>query len=222
MRKFMIRIGLLVFFCCSASTGALAATYHAIPVDPAHGASRHDIVLSYWQEDFWTDGPGIFSASYTDYMTPDGRLWGWSDTTFQFNLAELARSRVQSAKINVKIIQAWSPDNNNTIPLATLNHYSGSQAPTGNARNDQLMGTDYLSSFFRPDVGNIIEIDVTSLIKADIAKCHQWAVFSINHVTTSGTGVESAVTGAFGFANLLIVETVPNNVIPAITLLLFE
>ena len=74
MRKFMIRIGLLFFFCGSAFTGALAATEHAIQVDPAHGASRHDVTLFPWQEDSWTDGPGIFSASYTDHDTPDGRL----------------------------------------------------------------------------------------------------------------------------------------------------
>ena len=222
MRKFMIQIGLLVFFCCSASTGALAATQHAIPVESAHGASRHDVVLSPWQEDNWTDGPGIFSASYLDYIPDSERRWSWSDSSFQFNLAELAGSRVQSARINVKIILTWSPGNDNNIPLATLNHYSGSQVPTGNAHNDKLSGTDYLWSFFRLDVGKPFEIDVTSLLKADMAKGHQWAVFSINHVTTSGTGIESAVTGAFGFANLLIVETVPNNVIPAINLLLFE
>ena len=222
MRRFMIRIGILVVFCCAAATVALAATEHAIPVDPAHGASRHDVVLSPWIDDSWTDGPGIFSASYSDYMSGSDRMLSWSDTSFEFNLAELAGSRVQSARINVKIILSWSPGNDNTIPLATLNHYSGSQAPTGNAHNDQLTGADYLWSFFRLDVGKSFEIDVTSLLKADIAKGHQWAVFSINHVTTSGAGIESAVTGAFGFANLLIVETVPNNVVPAISLLLLE
>ena len=222
MRKFMIPIGLLVFFCCFASTGAIAATEHAIPVDPAHGASRHDVILSPWLEDNWTDGPGIFSAAYSDYLSNGERMLSWSDITFEFNLAELAGSRVLSARINVKIIQTWSPDNNNTIPLATLNHYSGSQAPTGNAHNDKLTGTDYLWSFYRLDVNKPFEIDVTSLLKADIAKGHQWAVFSINHVTTAGTGVISAVAGAFGFANLLIVETVPISAIPAINSLLLE
>lgn len=222
MRKFITRIGLLVFFCCAASIGALAATEHAIPVESAHGASRHDVTVYPLETDNWTDGPGIFSASYLDYILNGERSLSWSDTTFQFNLAELAGSRVQSARINVKIILTWSPDNDNTIPLATLNHYSGSQAPTGNAHNDKLTGTDYLWSFFRLDVNKPFEIDVTSLLKADIAKGHQWAAFSINHVTTSGAGVESAVTGAFGFANLLIVETVQNNVIPEISLLLLE
>ena len=62
MRKFMIQIVFLVCCCCSVSTGALASTQHAIPVDTAHGASRHDVILSPWQEDNWTDGPGIFTA----------------------------------------------------------------------------------------------------------------------------------------------------------------
>lgn len=222
MRKFIIPIGLLVCVCCSAATGALAVTQHAIPVESAHGASRHDVVLSPWQEDSWTDGPGVFSVAYLDYILNGERSLSWSDITFQFNLAELAGSTVQSARINVKIILTWSPGNDNTIPLATLNHYSGLQVPTGNAHNDKLTGTDYLWSFFRLDINKPFEIDVTSLLKADIAKGHQWAVFSINHVTTSGAGLESAVTGAFGFANLLIVDTVPNNVIPAINVLLLE
>jgi len=45
MSKFITRIGLLVFFCCSASIGVLAATEHAIPVESAHGASRHDVTV---------------------------------------------------------------------------------------------------------------------------------------------------------------------------------
>ena len=89
------------------------------------------------------------SRLYLDYTPDTERRWSWSDSTFQFNLAELSGSRVQSAKINVKITLTWSPGDDNTIPLGTLNHYSGSQVPTGNAQNDKLMGTDYLWSFYR-------------------------------------------------------------------------
>ena len=217
MKNAKIIFGFLVFLVCFPATAALAATYQAISVDPAHGASVHNVIYydGILYEDDWNNGSGITSAYYDQSLTS----LGWSDVSFQFALAELAGSRVLSARINFKVTLTWSPNNNNTIPLATLNHYSGSQAPTGNAQNDKLIGGDYLGSFYRLDVGHSFEIDVTSLLQADLAKGHQWAVFSLNHVLTNGTGLETPVWGAFGFNDLLIVETVPRN-IPAVNLLL--
>jgi hypothetical protein len=220
MTKLMSLLGIIILFWSSAVSGATVTTHYIYVA--AHGASRHDVTLSPWIGDDWTDGSGITSASYVDHLLPDNqRLWGYSDVSFQFNLAALAGSKVNAARINFKISLAWAPDNNNAIPVATLNYYGGASPPTGNAQNDKLIGTTFLQSFTRADVGKSYEIDVTSLLQADIAKGHRWMVFSLNHVDTDGTGLESPVIGPEGFADLLIVETIPSfKAFPGVMLLL--
>jgi hypothetical protein len=216
MKNLLIFLASLVLLCCLPAAGALAATHNIYVA--AHGASVHNVIYydGVLYEDDWNDGSGITSA----YYSQSPASLGWSDVSFQFNLAALAGSRVQSARINFKINLTVSPDNDNTIPLATLNHYGGSQKPTGNAQNDKITGEQALQSFYRLDLGQPFEIDVTSLLQDDLAKGHQWAVFSINHVTISGTVLESPVLGAEGFSDLLIVETLPIPAIPPISLLL--
>ena len=132
--------GIFSFIMLFAAAGAAAATHNIYVAAP--GVSVHNVI--YYDgglyEDAWNDGSGITSAYYSQSPTS----LGWSDVSFQFNLAALAGSRVQSARINFKLDQTVSPDNDNTIPLATLNHYGGSQKPTGNAQNDKITGEQAL------------------------------------------------------------------------------
>jgi hypothetical protein len=216
MKNCMILIGVLIFLGGSAANAAIVTTHNIYVA--AHGTSVH--YVTYYEgvlyEDYWNDGSGITSAYYSQSPTS----LGWSDVSFQFNLAELAGNRVQSARINFKVGLTESPNNDNMIPIATLNHYGGDRKRTGNAQDDRLTGEHPIQSFYRPDAGKNFEIDITSLLQDDLAKGYQWAVFSINHITTSGTLLNSPVWGAEGFSDLLIVETLPIRAIPQIILLL--
>lgn len=219
MKNCMILIGVLIFS-GGSSTNAGTVTTHTIYV-VAPGASVHQV--TYYDgslyEDYWTNGYGIISAQYTDEISSGVHVVAWSDVSLQFNLAELTGSRVQSARIHFRVGATKSPDDSDTIPIATLNHYGGDHKPTGNAQDDKLTGEHPIRSFFRPDAGKWLDTDVTFLLENDLAKGHQWAVFSVNHVTTSGTSL-GTFWGAEGFSDVLIVETLPLQAIPQINLLL--
>jgi hypothetical protein len=219
MKNCMILIGVLIFLGGSAANAAIATTHNIYVVAP--GASLHQV--SYYDgilyDDYWTNGYGIISANYTDKISSGVHVVAWSDVSLQFNLALLAGSRVQSARIHFRAGPTESPNDSDTIPVATLNHYGGDHKPTGNAQDDRLTGEYPIRSFFRPDAGKWLDTDVTSLLKNDLAKGHQWAVFSVNHVATSET-LLGTFWGTEGFSDVLIVETLPLQAIPQIDLLL--
>jgi hypothetical protein len=199
MRKSMMLSGLLALFLVGSTTAVIAATQEIYVVNPT-GSVEHDVFTNPPGEN-WNHG------AYACYNS-DG---SYQDVSFQFSLAGLAGKRIKSVTITF-VYYCDSPNNDPTIPCGTLNHYGGSATPTGDAMNDKLFGSDYLATCYFPGIGvgwTDTSVDVTALVQADIAKGHQWAVFSLNHVENAGTGTGTWVYGGGGFGNTLFVDAEP-------------